>query len=258
MTKRQHFRPVYAKTRGAKWRRGLGWLFCLLLIVGLVWGGLQALHNRQAAVVKGFDVRGIAVTQNDGYLDFDALEHDGLKFVYLKSTQGASFTDDNFASNYSRVLGTNLGVGVSQVFSFSSSGKAQAAYFEKVVHQNVGNLPIAIQVQYYGDYTAKTVNVRQAQTQLRALVLKLTAHYNRSCVIWSTPAVAKQLVKPVITKSPLWLATSATHHQPQRVIFMNYSDRAVYRQNGTSQEFTGMVFNGSNQAYQDLVAAGLN
>lgn len=258
MTKRQHFRPVYAQTRGAKWRRRLGWLISLLLIAGLVWGGLQGLHNRQTAVVKGFNVRGIAVTQNDGYLDFDALAHDGLKFVYLKSTQGASYTDDNFASNYSRILGTNLGVGVSQVFSFSSSGKAQAAYFEKIVGNNIGNLPIAIQVQYYGDYTAKTVSLRKTQTQLRALVLKLTEHYNRTCVIWATPAVTKQLVKPVITKSPLWLATSDTHHQPKRVIFMNYSDRAVYRQNGTSQEFTGVVFNGSNQDYQDLVAAGLN
>ncbi|MFC6294216.1 GH25 family lysozyme [Lactiplantibacillus daoliensis] len=258
MTKRQHFRPVYAQTRGAKWRRRLSWLFLVLLIVGLVWSGLQWLHNRQAEVVKGFDVRGIAVTQNDGYLDFDALEHDGLKFVYLKSTQGASYTDDNFSSNYSRVLGTSLGVGVSQVFSFSSSGKAQAAYFEKVVDQNIGNLPIAIQVQYYGDYTAKTVNTRAAQTQLRALVLKLTEHYDRTCVIWATPAVAKQLVAPVITKSPLWLATSETHKRPQRVIFMNYSDRAVYRQNGTTQEFTGVVFNGTNQDYQDLVAAGLN
>ncbi|BDZ30456.1 GH25 family lysozyme [Lactiplantibacillus sp. WILCCON 0030] len=258
MTKRQQFRPVYAKTRGAKWRHRLGWLLVLLLIAGLVWGGMQWLHHRQAAVVKGFDVRGIAVTQNDGYLDFDALAQDGLKFVYLKSTQGASYTDDNFSSNYSRILGTNLGVGVSQVFSFSSSGKAQAAYFEKVVNNNIGNLPIAIQVQYYGDYTAKTVDVKRAQNQLRTLVLKLTDHYDRSCVIWSTPSVAKQIVKPVIKQSPLWLDTSNTQHRPTRVLFMSYSQRAVYRQNGTSQEFTGVLFNGGNEAYQKLVAAGLN
>lgn len=258
MTKRQHFRPVYAKTRGASWRRRLSWLFILLLIAGLIWGGLQWVQQRRAAVVAGFNVRGIAVTQNDGYLDFAALENDGLKFVYLKATQGASYTDDDFSSNYSRVLGTNLGVGVSHVFSFSSSGKAQAAYFEKVVGHNIGNLPIAIQVQYYGDYTSDTVNVKRAQTQLRTMVLKLTNHYDRNCVIWSTPSVANKIVKPVIKQSPLWLNTTNTHHRDKRVIFMHYSNRAVYRQNGTSQEFSGIIFNGNNDAYQTLVSAGLN
>ncbi|ETY74846.1 lysozyme [Lactiplantibacillus fabifermentans T30PCM01] len=258
MTKQRHLKPVYAHTRGARWRRRGWWLLVLLLIVGLGWGGGQWLHYQREAVVKGFNVRGVAVTQNDGYLDFAALQSDGLKFVYLKATQGASYTDDDFSSNYQRIVGTNLGVGVTHVFSFSSSAAAQAAYFEKTVNDNIGNLPIAIQVQYYGNYTAKTVNVKKAQAKLRALVLKLTEHYGRECVIWSNTAVEKQLVKPAIKKSPLWLDTTSTHHRSSRVLFMHYSDRAVYRQNGTSQEFSGVVFNGSASDFQSLIDQSLN
>ena len=110
MTKRQHYRPVYAKTRWARWRYRLGWLLVLLVIIGSVWGGLAWLRWRSDAVASGFDVRGVAVSQNDGYLDFAALQNDGLKFVYLHATQGASYTDDNFASNYERIVGTSLGV----------------------------------------------------------------------------------------------------------------------------------------------------
>ncbi|MFC6164561.1 GH25 family lysozyme [Lactiplantibacillus dongliensis] len=254
----QHTRPIYARTRGAKWRHRLGLVLILVLVAGLIWGGLQWLQFRRDAVVQGFNVRGVAVSQNDGYLDFAALQKDGLKFVYLKATQGASYSDDNFSSSYSRILGTSLGVGVYHVFSFSSSGQAQTAYFEKTVNDNVGNLPIGIQVQYYGDYTSDTVNVKRAQKQLRALVLNLTDHYNRHCVIWTTPTIAKHIVKPVIKKTPLWLDTTQTRQQSQRVLFMHYTNRAVYRQNGTSQEFNGLIFNGNDDAFQKVIAAGLN
>ncbi|MFC6179741.1 GH25 family lysozyme [Lactiplantibacillus daowaiensis] len=253
----QHLKPVYARTRGARWRHRLSLVLILAVIALLGWGGLQWLHMRRTAVVRGFNVRGVAVSQNDGYLDFDGLQKDGLKFVYLKATQGASYTDDNFSSNYSRVLGTSLGVGVYHVFSFSTSAQAQAAYFEKTVNDNIGNLPIAIQVQYYGNYTADTLDVARAQKQLRALVLRLTTQYNRSCVIWTTPTLAKKVVKPVIKKTPLWLDTTNTHHRANRVMFMHYSNRALYRQNGTSQEFTGLIFNGDETAFQKVIAKGL-
>ncbi|MEJ6357035.1 hypothetical protein WJM93_06745 [Lactiplantibacillus plantarum] len=42
MTKRQHYRPVYAKTRWARWRYRLGWLLVLLVIIaafGAAWLG---------------------------------------------------------------------------------------------------------------------------------------------------------------------------------------------------------------------------
>lgn len=255
MSNQQHLRPVYAQTRGARWRRRIGGLLVLLLLIGSVWGGLTWIRWRKAQVVDGFHVRGVAVSQTDGYLDFSALQNDGLKFVYIQATQGASYTDDNFSSNYQRVVGTDLGVGVTHIFSFSSSAEDQAAYFERTVGDNVGSLPIAIQVQYYGDYNAKTVAVKKNQAKLKALVLKLTRYYDRDCVVWSSPEVAQKLVKPVIKKAPLWYDTAQTHQQKQRVMFMRYSDRAVYRQNGTRQEFSGVVFNGSSTAFNQLITA---
>lgn len=257
MTKQQHLRPVYAQTRGARWRHRLAWLLVLLLVVGSVWGVFAWIQWHRAEVVSGFNVRGVAVSQTDGYLDFAALQNDGLKFVYLHATQGASYSDDNFASNYQRIQGTSLGVGVVHVFSFSSSAAAQAAYFEKTAGADIGNLPIAIQVQYYGDYSADTVHVKQAQQKLRALVIELANHYDRQCVVWSTPSVAKRLVTPVIKNSPLWYDTADTHHRAKRVMFMHYSDRAVYRQNGTRQEFAGLVFNGSQKRFEDVIAGDL-
>lgn len=258
MTKQQRLRPVYARTRGARWRHRLGWLLVLIVLVASVWGVLAYVQWHKAQVVAGFNVRGVAVSQNDGYLDFAALQNDGLKFVYLDATQGASYTDDNFASNYQRVLGTTLGVGVVHTFSFSTSAAAQTAYFKKTVGANIGNLPIAIQVGYYGNYTADTVAVKKNRAKLRQLVLNLTNHYDRNCVIWSTPSVAKQLVKPAIKKTPLWYDTQATHSQKKRVQFIHYTERAVYRQNGTRQEFSGILFNGSTHQFDQLVAANLN
>ena len=258
MTKQQHLRPVYAQTRGARWRRRLTWLLVLIVLIGSGWGIFAWIQWRHAQVVAGFNVRGVAVSQNDGYLDFAALQNDGLKFVYLHATQGASYSDDDLATNFQRILGTSLGVGVVHVLSCSTSADAQAAYFEKTVGSNIGNLPIAIQVQYYGNYTADTVTTKKTRTKLRALVLKLTNHYDRQCVVWSTPAVAKKLVTPVIKQTPLWYDTTQTRHRSKRVLFMHYSDRAVYRQNGTRQEFTGIIYNGTNRAFDDLIAADLD
>ncbi|MFB9769793.1 GH25 family lysozyme [Lactiplantibacillus modestisalitolerans] len=256
MKRQRHLRPVYAQTRGARWRRRIGWTLLLTLVIACVWGGLAWLQWRRDQVVAGFNVRGVAVSQNDGYLDFAALEKDGLQFVYLNATSGGSYTDDNYASNYSRVLGTNLGVGVVHTFSFSSSAQTQAAYFKKIVGTDIGNLPIAIHVAYYGDYNAKTVAVKRNQKKLRQLIFDLTNYYDRKCIVWSTPSIARKLVKPVIKKTPLWYDTQSTHQRAKRIQLMHYSDRAVYRQNGTRQEFAGLLFNGSQAQFTRLFGAG--
>ncbi|WP_054663711.1 GH25 family lysozyme [Lacticaseibacillus camelliae] len=147
MARRRRKRPIYSNTYIK--RRRIWMVVGVLLAVTLVALGGWLWTQRKTGVAK-YPVRGVVLSQSDGSADFQALQSSGVAFVYLKSTQGASFFDDSFATNYQQASGSGLEVGVYHYFSFDSDPGAQADYFAEKVGKNIGTLPIGLRVVFYG------------------------------------------------------------------------------------------------------------
>lgn len=89
------------------------------------------LSPRQARqALAGPEVAGIDVSHYQGDIDWSAVAGDGVEFTYIKATEGTTYTDPKFASNYdgSRAAGLIRGA-----YHFAlpdrSSGAAQARFF---------------------------------------------------------------------------------------------------------------------------------
>ncbi|BDR60187.1 GH25 family lysozyme [Lactobacillus xylocopicola] len=88
---------------------------------------------------------GVELNQNYGYVDLHELQENGVSFVYLKSTQGRSYFDDDYLSYRDQVLGTKLAFGTSIVYSNESTPQQHYHYFLKKVGTNTGTLPILLE-----------------------------------------------------------------------------------------------------------------
>lgn len=174
--------PIYTDTLSRRyWLKRLGIIGLLVGLIGIFFWRFQ---NNQK-----YPINGVLLGQTDGYLDFDQLENQKYEFVYLEATKGASYFDDRFESNYQRANGSLLKVGVSHYFSFDSDAQNQFYYFKQQVGSQVGDLPIMITVDLYGDYQKDYPSKQQLVPALQALVKHLEETYQKTCIINTTPEI---------------------------------------------------------------------
>lgn len=228
------------------------WTVVILLLGLLAVGGVWW-HGHQQSAFQAYPIRGVSVDQDDGYIDFHQLQQSNLKFVYLKSTSGASYLDDNFLPNYQRVSGTTLQVGIYQEFSFSSSAERQYQYLVSQVGQQSGNLPIAIHITMDDQTSQATPDYQKQGQKLARLVSLLTERYGQGCIIWASPTIQKRLVTPYVTNTKRWLVMDKLKRQGSQVKFMQYTGNDKLKVAGKKTDLTVSVFNGTKADWKEEV-----
>ena len=87
---------------------------------------------------------GVELDQDVDYVDLHKLQTNGISFVYLRSTQGRSYFDENYLSYRDQILGTQLAFGTEMYYSNESTALQQYNFFMKKVEHNTGSLPIMV------------------------------------------------------------------------------------------------------------------
>ncbi len=77
--------------------------------------------------------RGIDLSHHQGPVDWERVAADGIEFVWLKATEGATYTDPTYADHRRRAAEAGLQVGGYHYFSICGDGAAQAEHFVQVV-----------------------------------------------------------------------------------------------------------------------------
>lgn len=120
-------------------------LVLLYVIISQVWG----FSFFQKDDIKDFSVKGIQVSAEEGYLDWQGISDGGLSFAYIKATEGSSYVDDGYRLNWDRIKGTDIRRGASHYFSFDSPGATQAEHFLQVYQPENDDLPPVIMLELY-------------------------------------------------------------------------------------------------------------
>ncbi len=231
-------RPIYADTYARRHRA----LIVSILVVALVviaGGAWWWRHKNPRPSTSRYPFMGVRVDQSLGALNASTLQAGGATFVYLKATQGASFVDDNFATNYARAVG--LTVGVYHYFSFDSTPQAQATNFIDHVQGDIGTLPVGIYL------TAYTTPPKRLAQKVKTFVALVQQHYACSVVLMGTPKMLAR-VQAVAPASPRWVISAK---RPSNGQFWEYAD-AKLPHNAAEQTYPSAVFTGTEAAFKQL------
>ena len=121
-------------------------ILLLMVAIGLLITGTLNIRNQTTLPANSnSSAIGVELNQNFGYIDLHELQSNGISFVYLRSTQGRSYFDDDYLSYRDQVLGTKLAFGTSIFYSNESTPTEHYQYFMKKVGINTGSLPILIE-----------------------------------------------------------------------------------------------------------------
>lgn len=120
-----------------------------------------------------YPVKGIDISAHNGVVDFDSLAAADVDFVFVKASEGAAFRDAAFARNYAASRRTGIAVGAYHFFRFDCDGRRQAANFISALGALKPDLPLAVDVEEFGN--PAQVPTSTVVARLEAMVAELRA-----------------------------------------------------------------------------------
>ncbi|MGR3741351.1 GH25 family lysozyme [Companilactobacillus sp. DQM5] len=183
---KKRVQPIYSdKSQDIKKHRNiLIFIAITILMISLLTGViLRKIQSAGRPNEIQYPILGVMLDQSDGYQDFVALQNHKVKFVYIKATQGANFSDDFLESNTSRIKGTQLQYGFFHVVSFDTTAKEQFENITKTLVMQRGTLPFVLKVSSYGKYEQEGIPKKKAIKIVDTLKTDIKNYYGDNCII---------------------------------------------------------------------------
>lgn len=137
-------------------RKWLG-LGCGLLLIGFggAYGYKLGFLWPARPSVASFPVRILDVSHHQGTVDWQRVGRSGLRYVWIKATEGSDWTDPAFRANRDGASEAGVRWGAYHFFTFCSDPTYQAAHFVDKLDGDFGALPPAVDVEIGGNCSAR-------------------------------------------------------------------------------------------------------
>lgn len=176
----------------------------------LVVVGHRVVSSREAHVDVDrtkYPARGIDISAHNGQIDFQKVIADSIEFVYIKASEGGTWRDAMFEQNYRAARDAGLLVGVYHFFRFDVPGWKQSVNVLNAVSGRHLDLPIAIDVEEWGnpgEYTTEEI-----VANLRSLV-ELLRQNGREPIIYTNKNGYFRFVRGQFDDVALWICSFTT------------------------------------------------
>jgi lysozyme len=225
------------------------WAFYYFFVspTGFRW---RALYG-DAEYPEGYEIHGIDISHYQGEIDWEQLKNamiEGcpVRFVIIKSTEGASRLDDHFRENFNQVREYGFIRGVYHFWSNKSSAREQAYYFLDKVHLTEGDLPPVLDIEHKPADKSVDDFQRDVLTWLHIVEDK----YHAKPIIYTYYKFKeKYLSAPVFDDYPYWIA----HYYVDKVQYQGKWKFWQHTDAGKLPGIKGYVdFNIYNGSFYDL------
>ena len=143
----------------------------------------------------------IDVSHHQGHIEWLTVCQDtNLKFVYIKATEGATYTDPKYDYNIKEARKAGLKVGAYHYFRTTSSVKEQFQNFKKAYPKETADLIPMIDVENCGSWERKKV-----QKEVRKLCSLMERYYGVKPMIYSVQNTYNKYLAPEFNTYPLYI-----------------------------------------------------
>lgn len=157
------------------------------------------------------NVYGIDISHYQGDIVSKLKESDNITFVICKATEGITYTDPDFESNWKALSDRNIIKGAYHFYISSDSPEKQAAHFIQTASKP--DIQPILDIETLGIKAPITPEVLQAD--LLVFLNLIEKSYNRIPIIYTNPYFANEYItKSEFSKYPLWIADYAKKSEP--------------------------------------------
>lgn len=174
----------------------------LALAALVVAGGLLLRFYKPSA--EGFPIRGVDVSHHQGEIDWPQVAAAGVRFAYIKASEGGDFRDRRFQENWARAKAAGVPRGAYHFFTFCRPGAEQAANFIAAVPADPDALPPAIDFEFVGN-CSKRPPAEEVRAELRAFSEAVRARYGKDPLLYVTRTAYARYLWGAADGHRIWL-----------------------------------------------------
>ena len=177
-----------------KYRRII--VICIFLV--LIQLKVYAFGPSSNTIYNGID---ISAWQN--IIDFNEVKSDGIKIVYIKSSEGTDYIDPYFERNYQKAKERDLYIGVYHYVRARNVEEAiqEADFFYSVIKEKELDCKLAMDFESFGSLSKQQIN--NIALNFLERLKKIT---NMEVLVYSNTYTATNIFSKEIAKYPLWVA----------------------------------------------------
>ncbi len=148
-------------------------------------------------------IKGIDVSQWQGFINFPKVKEEGIEMVYIKATEGIDFVDPFFETNYKNAAAAGLQIGFYHYLTARSVSQArqEAYHFVDTVKGKISHGKLAMDFEDLKGLSREEIN------DISLAFLKAVENYsNKEAAIYSDAYNAAHTFEPDLTAFSLWIA----------------------------------------------------
>jgi lysozyme len=229
-------------------------LCSVIALFALLYTGTILLNEPYA---DQYPVRGVDVSSYQGEIDWEILSSQNIRFAFIKATEGSSFIDPYYETNFTNARKTELRIGAYHFFSYDSSGFTQAENFISVVDKYDDMLPPVVDVEFYGDKEKHLPEKDSVQTELGNFIQSIELHYGVKPIIYATEKSYRLYIAESFTDCDIWIRNVITKPKlsdGRQWKFWQYTNRKKLDGYSGEEKYIDMnVFNGTIEEFNSYV-----
>jgi lysozyme len=173
--------------------RFLRWWIALAVLAGIGFGGWWLWRHR-------YTIRGIDVSRHQGEIQWSRVEASGIRFAFIKATEGTNYVDPYFAVNWDEAADHKIVRGAYHFMRPRMDGKAQALHFLRHVRLALGDLPPVLDLEVTDGVSAAAIR-REALEWLETV----EAATGMKPIVYTLPHFANSYLGGKLARYPLWV-----------------------------------------------------
>lgn len=151
-----------------------------------------------------FTVRGIDVSHHQGSINWSEVSGAGIRFAYIKATEGRDFHDPRFQVNWGAAAAAGLARGAYHFFTFCSPGREQAEHFLRVARPTPGALVPVADVEFVGNCKSWR-SLDAIRAELRVFLQLLEQAWGVAPILYITPEAYEQVLAGQFGSYSIWV-----------------------------------------------------
>jgi len=170
---------------------------------------------------------GIDVSHHQGEIDWKEVARQGVRFAFVKATEGGDFKDPRFDENIQGAQKVNIPVGAYHFFTFCRSGFEQAKNFIETVPKEGLSMPPVVDLEFGGNCSVVPTH-DELVDELSKFVELLTGFYYVAPVFYVTTEFLEAYPIDKFQNIQLWIRNIYRQPEPynkRNCTFWQYHSR---------------------------------
>ena len=229
----------------------------LSLLVGSCGGGMQA-----ERILKGdsdphdgvrrahsMPVQGIDISKYQGDIDWHRVREAGIRFAYMKVSEGGDHIDDRFYANWEAAANAGVARGVYHFMYWCRTAAEQAVWFSHAVPQDASQLPPVLDLEWNNHSVTcpNRVSREGALEKIHKMLEMMEYHTGKRPVIYTDINFHRDVLEGELRGYDFWLRSVAAepHERFENRPWTFWQYTATGRVPGIRGDVDRNAFNGS-------------